>query len=414
MATRRRIKHTPEHDPTIELANLPTLPAPDAALTATEERREAELESILDEIGSESRIKVWQMTDGRSSYAGEMSGADFSLDVLLDTYGGGEKTLGIYQGRVRITTVKVSLDPAIPPKNPRTPKPVTGAAPPSTALDMSNILAAMAASQLQSAGAMNQMMTGMMTAMATMMTATKPTKDPMEVALEMAKVMRGNEPGATSASDFLSAFKQGMEIGEKVGGSGNDDDGVMSAVNKGLDTLGVIVAGIVEGKKAETAAATRQIAPRPVAVVGPGGAAPLPSDVSPIGPGGNVTDIPEPSTTDGAVTGTIRPWVAAARPYIGQLFSAAAFLSPDAAAETIAKNMDDDAFFDLVEDISDQSGGGFGARLPQYFPQVKTVDPNWMGEVIRVLLTDYVDGDDTDGDGGVELPGDGAAPPPTA
>lgn len=418
--TKRRTRQTPESEP-IEMAVFPPLAPPPTTVaaplpTAIEERQESELEEILDEVGTSSRIKVWQIADGKSSYAGEMSGADFSLDTLLDTYGGGDKTLAIYQGRERRYTLKVSLDPTIPPKNPRTPKAVAGAAPQQP--DMMGFMTAVAASQLQSSQAMTQMITGMVTAMASMMTATRPQKDPTEIAIEMAKLMGGRER-ETSPSDFLAAFRQGMEIGERVGGTASDDDGVMTAVHKGLDTLSTIVAGIVENNRNKAPQAAALSAPAPTSVVGPGGVvANVPSAYDnahesggTVGGGASESPSGLPETTMGEasvteISGTIRPWVVGVRPYIGQLLGASKFLSPDAAAETINKNMSDDQFFDLIDDISDQENGGFGVRIAQYFPQVKEVDPNWIGAVIEVLLTEYVEADpDSD-------EGDSLAPPP--
>ena len=385
----RRRKQTPETD-TVEMAVFPSPVVPPVdtlpPMTALEARRDEELESILDEIGSESRIKVWQVSDGKSSYAGEMSGAEFSLETLLDTFGGGDKTLAIYQGRQRMTTVKVSLDPTVPPKNPRL-KLMTGAPAASGSGDVNGILTAIAASQLQSANTMTQMMTGMVTAMVSVLGATKPVKDPMEIALEMAKVMKG-ESGGASPADFLSALKQGMEIGERIGGSGGDDDGVMSAVNKGLDTLGVIVSGIVQNKQnqhpALSAPAVPALPPGPSVNVGDGAV----FLETPHGP-------PTPPTEAPPVTGTIRPWVAAAYPYIGQLFAAASFLPPSAAAETISKRLDDEQFSDLMDDISDETNGGFAARLGQYFPHaVGAINPEWFGEVLQILVNEYAADDD--------------------
>lgn len=390
MARRRKTTDEP-----LEMATFPALGAPPAdtitpPLSVIEARREEELESILDEIGSESRVKVWQVTDGKTSYAGEMSGAEFSLETLLDTFGGGDKTLAIYQGRQRVTTVKVSLDPTVPPKNPRLPKPVAGAPTPGTP-DLNALLATMAANQMQSATMMTNMMTGMVGSMVQVLGAMKPGKDPMEIALEMAKVMKGGD--GSSPADFLSALKQGMEIGERIGGGGEDADPVMSAVSKGLDTLGVIVNGVVEHNRA-----SRQIPPAPsVPALPPGPAPPNPALV--VAP--TSTEEPPP------VSGTIRPWVAAARPYINQLFASASFLPPVAAAAAINKNLDDDQFDDLLNDITDESGGGFSVRLQSYFPQATAnTDPHWIGEVLTILLTDYVDEGDEPESAASSQPGD--------
>lgn len=380
MTRRRRTASTATDE--IELAHLPPPPepAPVTMPSLTDERRTQELEEIIDEIGNESRVRIWQITDGKPSFAGEMGGEGFTLDALLDAYGGGDKALAIYQGRVCVSRVRVSLDPTIPPKNPRQPKAVAGAAPAPGATpvaDVAALMSAMATSQINAAAQMNTMMTGIIGALTTVMTATRPAKDPTEVALEIAKVMRGNGDQPTG---FMEAMKWGLDIGERIGGGKDgDDDGVMTAVNKGLDTLGDVVKAIVEERKqrALPAAQPVQVVEVPVPVAAPTDA-PTPTNEA----------APPVATGDG-VTGTIRPWVAAARPYIGQLFAASKFMRPDAAAATISNNLNDEQFDDLLDDIHDESNGGFGARLQMYFPnEVKHADPNWVGEVLQLLLSD--------------------------
>jgi hypothetical protein len=378
MATprRRRAAQPPDE---IELANIPPADVlADAVppLTATDERRAQELEDIIDEIGSESRVRIWQIVDGKTSFAGEMGGADFTLDALLDAFGGGDKALAIYTGRTCVSRVRVSLDPSLPPKNPRLPKPVPGVpvTGPSPLADMSAVMTQMMTFQMQSAQSMNTMMTGIIGALTAVMTATKPAKDPTEIALEIAKAMKGNGGDDSRTLDML---KFGLDIGERIGGGRGEDDGVMSAVNKGLDTLGEVVRGIVEDRRAARAL------PQPVADV----PAPTATQQQPTTEGAPVA-----TGNDESVKGAIRPWVAAARPYIGQLFAAWRFMKPNAAAATIADNLDDDQFFDLLDDIQDPDGGGFGVRLREYFPkEVESVDPNWIGEVLSILLSEHVD-----------------------
>ena len=169
---RRATKTAPPEN--VELANLNLPPLPDGyggvpLMSATEERRERELEDILNEVGSDARVKVFQIIDGKASYAGDLSAEGFTLDVLLDNYGGGEKSLTIMQGKTKVETVRVSLDPSIPAKNPRAAKVATA---PGGMPDMSSVLATMAASQMQSAQAMVSMMGGIVGAMTTAMTAT--------------------------------------------------------------------------------------------------------------------------------------------------------------------------------------------------------------------------------------------------
>lgn len=377
---------------TVELANLPDVPeTPDdgqgipyvPVQTVTEERRERELEDILEDLGTDSRIRVWQIQDGKSSYAGEISAEGFTLDSLLETFGGGEKSLAIVQGKRVVEKTKVFLDPSVPAKNPRSPK---GAAQPAAGGlgDISGLIAAQAAQSMS----MMQMVQGMMsmsqqstsalvTAMTGMLAANNANKkDPTELALQIAQVLKGNDKGA-GTTEMFAMLKEGISLGERLGG-GDDDDGVMGVVKEGVSILGNLVNGIVEDRKVKAAQARLQAGAPPVMdsrEANPGTEARMPDNIS--------------TTTDG-----MRPWVRAAAPHIGKLMSAAGFLTPRAAADTLAERLGEDEFNDLLDDMYDQEGGGFGVRLVQYFPQVKDIDPEWIGAVIQTILTEYVDESD--------------------
>lgn len=371
---KKRATRAAVDDADIELANLDTIPAGFTTLTPTEQRREQEVEAIFNELGSDSRIKVWQVIDGKASYAGDVSGDGFSLDVLLDTFGGGEKSLVIMQGKTKVDTVKVSLDPSIPPKNPRMPKvaavqPAAGGLP-----DLAGVFAAMATSQMQSAQMMTTMMGGVVSALTAVMTASKPQTDPMDTALRMAEVMNKRGDGG-GVSEAMTMFREGMQLAERYAGKGGDeDDGVMGVVSKGMDTLAVLINGIVEERKGK-AAAVRTL-PAPAATNGDG------------------TPPPAPAPVEGsAVPANARPWVAAVGPHINQLLGAASFMPAEAAAATINKMLNDEQFSDLIDDIQQQEGGGFGTRLVEYFPQTQSVSPEWLGGVIQELL-EYVEVDD--------------------
>ena len=378
---------------TVELANLPDVPeTPDdgqgipymPVQTVTEERRERELEDILEDLGTDSRIRVWQIQDGKSSYAGEISAEGFTLDSLLETFGGGEKSLAIVQGKRVVEKTKVFLDPSVPAKNPRSPK---GAAQPAGGLgDVSSLIAAQAAQSMS----MMQMVQGMMsmsqqstaalvTAMTGMMAANNGNrKDPTEIALQIAQVLKGDNKGAGTAEMF-AMLKEGITLGERLGGGGDDDDGVMGVVKEGVSILGNLVTGIVEERKAKNVQARLQ-AGLPVV------SHPTDSGVIPIGADPDVRAATPTTDTNG-----MRPWVRAAAPHIGKLLGAAGFLTPRAAADTLAERLGEDEFNDLLDDMYDQENGGFGVRLVQYFPQVKDVDPEWIGAVVQIILTEYVD-----------------------
>jgi hypothetical protein len=374
MPPRKRTRQQVAAD--VELANLPPVPEGYAVLSATEERRERELEEILDQVGTDARIKVWQITDGKSSYAGDMSADGFTLDALLEAFGGGDKTLHIMQGKTRVEKLSVSLDPSIPARNPRAPKAAAGAAP--GTMDMNSLIMLMAKGQMDSAQAMTTMMTGMVGAVATMMGASRPTTDPVAQAVQIANVLK-QPPNGGGVAEALSLIREGMKIGEQMNGK-DDDDGVMTVVSKGMDTLSVLVNGIVEERKAKASASAPRELPAGDRVVSETGAG---------GGGNNGTTQADTSSV------SVRPWVDKVRPNIGQLLAASKFLPPSAAADTIANTLSDDEFDDLLDDIHDQENGGFGGRLKEYFPrEIDAVAPEWLGEVLRILLSDYVELDE--------------------
>lgn len=399
MASRRRRAASDD----IELAHLPptapvgTGPAFTAPLSATDERRERELEEILTEVGSDARIKVWQNIEGKTSYAGDLSAEGFTLDVLLDVFGGGDKTLVIMQGKTRVDKVNVSLDPSVPPKNPRTKALAPTTVPGGANMDAFNMMGMMMKSSLDGAQMMNTMMAGVMGALTQVMTAAKPTTDPMEMAMKMAELMKPQQAPGGSVTEAMTMFREGMELAERYAGKGDGDD-MMSVVGKGMDTLASLVDGIVTQKKAEAA----RLALTPVAVIERGevDASHRMGDTAP------ADQSPVVSTNKEEPAVNIRPWVAAVHPFAGLLRQSAGTTPPERAALMLNEHLDDEQFDDLIEDIGDQSGGGFGARLPQYFPafrDVTEVEANWVTKVIEVLLT-YDTEDEADASDSSQVP----------
>lgn len=437
----------------VELANLP-----DAAVlsvvapTVTEERRERELEEILTELGSDTSIRVYRRgTDGagKNAMCGQMSGDGFTLDALLDAYGGGDYTLQIFQGRTLKDRVMVSLDPSVPPKNPRVKPLPPGQAPTSSVGDMTALIAAMAQMSMSQQQMMANMMamqqqstTGLIGAVTAMMGARPKDADPVETAVRIAEVMKGNGGAAPSAMDMFTIFEKGMNVASKVNG---DDDGVLPMIQTGVSTLGGMVNAIIEERKAKTQLALAQaqrsevvpgasrIVGVPVAsggdglsVVGAGKG----DDISVGGFGGESrhvagSDDSATAHSRGGINGNggaseavsmthatagDRPWVAVARPNIGVLLSAAKFMPPHAAAATLDANLTDEQYEDLINDVFDETPPGFGVRLARYFPQAASVDPNWLGAVLSELLAEDDDGAASGDEGTAEPETDQASP----
>jgi hypothetical protein len=397
----------PAHWPGEPLANLPVT-MPGVAPTETDERRERELDDILREIGTDTRIRVYHVMDGRAMFAGEMGGEEFTLDLLMDLYGGGDKTLKIYQGREHKETVKVPLDPTIPARSPRQARIEAekrlSAGPGGGLGDVASLVTAMGTAQISQVNMMQtmmqaqqrqaadmaqqsqQMMTGLITAMTAMFAATKGERgpDPIEMVAKVAEIMRPKE--TPSITDAMSVFEKGLSIGQRVAGGG-DNDSVMPMVTEGMRTLGNLVEGIVATKKAEAAR---------IAGGGPVDGEPPRRLPAVVAPAPLVSTEPAPPAVVGTITpngGAVtnpndRPWVAFARAAgIEMLFKFAHVLTPAAAADTITARLPDSEYDDLMADIFDQTAPGFGGRLVDYFgPVVVSLPAEWLGGVIQLIV----------------------------
>lgn len=394
---------------TEELAHLPVFASPASAQptmviapTATEERRERELDELLDAIGNDGRLTVWHIIDGKAVYAGNMTLDGFSLDALLDTFGGGDKSLVFYQGKTKVETLRVSLDPTIPAKNPKYAKALaaTPAAPVPSAAglgDLAGLIAALGQSQINSMSIVQQMQTQsasnmqtMLTAMTTMMTA-RPQENPLEIVKMVMEMMKGAGGGASvQAKDLLDMFERGMKLATDA--NGNDGDGVVGLVGEGVKTLGTLVEGITAEKRA---AAARMLANVPSA-----------QPALPVESGDGIPRTEPTTERHGPMSMTPgeQPVWLPPNTNADALWSVARYLKPAEAAGIIAGRLSDAQFDALITDIET---AGFGERLPRYFPALADVQPEWIGGVIHELLTQYVevaDSGETETGGGDNAP----------
>lgn len=376
------------------LARLPETPDGTALVSPTDERRQRELEDVLEEIGQDGRIKIWHVIDGKATYGGEMTMDGFTLDALFDNYGGGDKTLVFYQGRKRVDTLRVSLDQSVPPTNPREKKMAEMQAKNGgnggTGLgDMSSFLMAMAQSQMSSMDMFSKMMlmqqqgnATMMQAVTTMLTA-RPEKDPTETALRIAEVLRPASP----ANDALTTFREALKMGMDIAGTGGDGDGTTELIGKGLEVVGHAI----------SAARTPAALPAPVAT---------PAQVRQIPPTPNGTSsVAEPPTppqptqplpVDMTPLPSDRLWVRQTRPLVPMLATAVQFLSGDSAAVELLRRSSDDVIDDLMSDLDDPTPPGFLGRVQALFPAFRP-SPEWAQQFIDALR-DGVEEDDGDGD----------------
>jgi hypothetical protein len=318
----------------------------------TDARRADELETLLQNLGNDTRVQIYN----EGKYAGIMPADSVSLESIFEQYGGGEKTLVIYQGRSKVDSIRVSFDPGIPSTSPAQRKREADAA--INRKDgggISDVLEKMAAAQMSNASTIMTMMSTMATAMAGMITAMKPASDPTDVAVKLATLMKDNNGGGTSP---FEAMKFGIDLAGKLGG-GSDDDGTMAAVREGLSVVGRAVDAYMEDKRS-----ARTLPAQPADVGAP---APVQQP------------IPEPMP----IRPDDRPWMREVAPHVVTLVTAAGFLTPVAAADAISEKMSDEAFDDLITDIIDDTPPGFAQRLLARFPLLATLG----AEYLQALMT---------------------------
>ena len=382
MTRRKRPVEPAEADRLAVLPTMgPTLNGTTSMLSgeSTDERRERELEDALREFGSDTRVKVYHMVEGRPTFAGETTADGLNEETLMDTFGGGDKTLVFYQGNEKKDRIRVSLDPSVPVKSPRMAGRPAVAGPSNQIADFSAIIAAMAQASMSSMTMMQTMMqasqtnmTMLLNAMTAMMAAGKGT-DPMEMAVKIGELMKQNTGTAVGTKDLFEVFERGMNLRDKFDGSG--DGGTLEIASKGLDIVGKLVAG----QRPVAVNPPRLPPPRSEGTPMPA-AAPPPAAVP-----------PPPPTHD-------RAWVAAARPSFPLLSMAIGNVTPATAADMVYDRMSQvpDAFDDLLDDLEVGTADDFIARFEGYFVvTVPDATREWMRQLVAALLEmSEPDGDD--------------------
>jgi hypothetical protein len=391
MARRKPTEETP-------LARLPavgvSIPIGQQQPTVTEERREREWEELVDAVGTDGRIRVWHIIQGKSIWAGEMTTDGFSLDTLMDTYGGGDKSLVFYQGKQKVDTLRVSLDPSIPVRNPRSPPAPVGAVAPASsgAADFTPMIAAMSAMMAASAQNSAEILRGVVA----LITTRPPERDPMDLVTKVLEVTKPVQ--STPATELFSVFEKGMSMANALRG---DDDGTLAIAKEGLGIVGKIVEGQNLQRRAPAAALPPGANPRSGGAGGEGGAivgrihnAPPVAHGAGSGSGG-----PAQGATETPMV-SVRPWVDAARPAAGYLLLAMGQFRPPTVADMIADRLDDAAFSDLIQDIEAGTPAEFLDRFRGYFgiPAEQFTDEmvRWMLELVQSVkeLVGDLEGED--------------------
>jgi hypothetical protein len=297
---------------------------------------------------------------------------------------------------------------------------------------MSAMLTTFMTAQLQSMQASQQMMTGMVSAITALMTA-RPEKDPMEVALQMARLMKEGQAsgGGVGTAEVLGLLEKGIGMGKLLSG-GSEDDGTLGVVREGLGIVGKIVdaqasqassrgggggagAAAYDGRRYLGAGGAEQNPAHGAAGAGTDGRARGGGAVAAVGhddPSGGTSDAEDGRTGRTAGAGPVsqgtRPWVRAVGGHFNTLAAVAGWMTPATAAHAISDRLDDEAFADLLDDIQDTTPPGFGGRLKVVYPVAASVAPEWLEEVVTLLLTDFSQ-DDSGSSGAAYDAGDDAS-----
>lgn len=352
-------KRTVERTETLEdLDRLPVLPESENVTRgesdAIDKRTEVEIDDLLAEVGSGARVRIQRVNPdtGVPAHVGEIPAEGFSLETLADTFGGGRYHLRIFVGREQKGGRSiVEIDPAIPPRNPRSPR---GAAAQGSGNVINDAILGM---MIRSAEMQTQMMASFTNTMTALMTAATQRKevDPVEQFARMAEVLKPNQtPG-------ISQLKEVMEIADMLGGRGEGSDPTIGLISKGIETVGEIV--------------KRQ---------------PIPER-----PRGNpVTSVtPLPATTPSV---ELRPWMQALRPVLPRLMPMIGGLEPTTVADIVAQKLSDEAWIDLIADITADIPAGTPLDNNAVAPFVKRTIPllgipvdkePWLTDLAREIIT---------------------------
>lgn len=291
---------------------------------AMDERAEQDIELVLGELGSGTRVKIARVNPetGNAAHVGEMKAEAFSLDALAEHYGGGVYILRIVRGKEQVGPhFRQEIDPSIPPKNPRSPR---NAQQQGGQNDM--VMAMMLQSQQQSAKlteVMMTMMTGFSTAMLNVMQAKDSGESPLEMATKLVELTRGPTREPRAFSELVEA----VDLVDKLRGGAEGGDGTTALIGKAIETVGKIVDKSPSMPPARYPVTT----PTPRTAV-----VPQPAPVQ----------IPEQAPTI-----VHRPWVAAILPIVPSLVPFVGTVEPGTVADLISQRLSDEDFADLASDI---------------------------------------------------------------
>lgn len=366
---------------------------------------EDDVDLIVEQLTGEAEYIVLWRADGptaKTEHVDKVPLSRFNSDYVRERHGGGDYLFRAYgtkgpRGRRGVKKYKeFSIDKSIPPKtgsaaaawNEKHPAAIGAATGPVARSGLPEWVSTMLAATVPA----------LATGLVAMMTREK-TVDPLLIELIKANnggSGKGIDPIALQtllADERARSIELGKEIAGgkgKRGGGDDDDDGMWGAVSEGISTLKEFALGYRQHAENEAKGITPAI--------------PEDGTRGAIGDGDRGADDVSVADDDRAVAhvgpgaeaaiatragGAMRPWVAAASPYMG-LLKLAKGMKPSTAAQVISDGLDDDAFNDLMADVEDTSNGGVLVRLPQYFPSLENANVEWVRAVIDELIATAV------------------------
>lgn len=331
---RKRGSNTRDESREDESEELPAIPGSEKE---SDERREQDIDDVLAQVGSGATVRILRINPetGSPALAGTIKAEDFTLDVLMEIYGGGRYLLKVYDGKDLVDKIPYEVDSAIPARNPRSPKGVVGSQPQNPNDILMTIMAGQADNNRRTMELMVTMMAGVTTAITGIATASRDVQgsrtDPMEMLRTAVELTRSQTPTKSA----IHELKELLELRDLVQPDAPiGDDGTMAVVSKAIDTIGKIADKAPQQQR-------RLLNPKPAVQVAPTAALAPSQELS-----------------------SMRVWVQEASPHLPMLQMQMGVLAPEKAATIISTLLSDEAFGDLVTDITD--GMSTGAEVTEH------------------------------------------------
>lgn len=259
-------KTTPKRQMKLSDKVAGAIPLEDEDLSTSEMETYATIARVQEQLGSEEGRVILRRRDekGRMAALGTFPAADFSIDQVIQDFGGGRYDATFWKGSENLGSVTITVDEAIPRRIPKAleeKKEETPPTPPLPGYGMNPELVALREVLSRQSDLVNQLIVQMAT-------REQPERTSMEDLIRVVTLMKG-EGGADKVLDFV---KQGIEIGKAAQSSGGES-GYWPVVEKFADPVAKVLNQALDRDRA--AAAPRL--PAPAAAPALSGGSPVPA-----------------------------------------------------------------------------------------------------------------------------------------